>query len=222
LTWADVSDKAIFKPRYPILGKALSMVFSSLSSKSLYDSSPLQDLVRMLLEEERLLLSGKSLRVGAVSVNSGETRYWGEASQDIADAVIASSAFPGFFEPVAIDGDVWTDGGIRDIAPIQQALTLGATSVDVVITSPEGLSRIDAGSLNVIGAAPRILDAMSEEIVSTDILIGELLAKAEGHSIRILRPAHVVQPDPLDFNQDKIQQNIEHGLEEARKVDWDA
>lgn len=220
--WSTVNDARIYRPRYPVLGKTFSAAFSALSSPALYDSKPLQDLVHHLLVPGKVQASGKILRVGAVSINTGEKRYWGEDSPDIAEAVIASSAFPGFFIPGYIDGDVWTDGGVRDVAPIQQAIELGATEVDVVVTSPEGLRRIDAGNLNVISGAQRILDSMSEEIMETDLIIGSYVGASEGHTVRILRPSRIVQPDPLDFNQEKIQENIAHGLEEARKVDWNA
>lgn len=218
--WNSISDTKVFTSRYPGLGSTLSLILSALSTKSLYSTAPLRSLVQKLLLPDKLLTSGKLLSVGAVSLNSGEVRYWNQDSSDIVQAVLASSAFPGFFEPVDIDGDVWTDGGVRDIAPIQRAMDLGATEVDVVITSPVGLSRIDAGGRTVVGIAKRIVDAMSEEIVETDVLLGKELAEEEGITVRILRPSVVIQSNSLDFSQEKIQENIQHGLQQARKVDW--
>lgn len=213
--WEGVDDGRIFRQRYP-LGKFLSMALSAVGSQSLYDSSPLIKLISSNLDVDRLKNSGKQLRVGAVSLKTGEYRTWGEQDEDIVRAVAASSAFPGFFNPILIDGEKWTDGGVREVVPIQDALDLGATELDVLVTSPPGLSSLNTEGLNVIEAAPRIIDAMSEEIMEND------LAASYGSSakVRILRPEKILLRNALDFSTDKIQENMELGYEMAKSRSW--
>jgi NTE family protein len=43
--------------------------------------------------------------------------------------VIASAAIPGIFEPQAIGGETYTDGGVREAVPIRAAIDLGADRV---------------------------------------------------------------------------------------------
>lgn len=218
--WNQIDDSHIYQTRYPILGSYFSLLFSSLSSRSLYDSKPLADLVHTNLSPFRLRTSGKVLRVGAVSLSTGELRYWGEDSKDIVKAVIASSAFPGFFNPVRIDGQLWIDGGVREVVPVRPIVDLGATEVDIIATSPCGMVSLCADKLNVIGAAPRIIDTMSEEIMDNDIDFANKLSQEQNLKVRILRPSDILPVNSLDFDPGLIEDNAQRGYNDAIKVSW--
>jgi len=85
---------------------------------SIYDSAPLMDLIRTKYDSDKMRQSGKSLRVGAVNLNTGEYRVFDESFEDMTDAILASSAFPMAFCPIKIDGALWTDGGVREVTPL--------------------------------------------------------------------------------------------------------
>jgi len=213
--WDTVNDRRIFKQRYPILGETLSMMISAVSSKSLYDSTPLQKLIKKRLNPLALRASGKTMRFGAVSMNTGEYREWGEHDKDIVEAVMASSAFPGFFKPVQIEDDYWTDGGIREVVPLRSAIELGATELDVIVLSADKPHRnMDVGSMNVLCSMPIILDAMLDEISDNDMVV------SMPASIRVLRPSRSLLDNSLNFDPEKVQENIELGYDEARLMDW--
>jgi NTE family protein len=57
---------------------------------------------------------------------------------DTVQALLASSAIPGMFPPITIDGTRLIDGGSSADVPIRQAVDLGATTVFVLPTSPGG------------------------------------------------------------------------------------
>lgn len=210
--WDTVDNSSIFKTRYNVLPDILSMAFSAITSKSLYDSSPLQELISDNLVTSMVNTSGKLLRVGAVSLNTTKKRYWTETSEDLIDGVIASSAFPGFFNPVEIDGQLWTDGGVRDIAPVFEAMQAGATEIDIITTSPLTPSHFPAQKKNVLSSFVRYIDIMSEEILENDIVYA---AGVDDISLRIFRPKKLIQPDSLNFDPHFIQKNIEHGFDVA-------
>lgn len=60
----------------------------------------------------------------AANITTGTRRVF--SSGPLAPAVIASSAIPGIFPPVTIDGDVYVDGGALDNLNVDVALAAGA------------------------------------------------------------------------------------------------
>ena len=63
----------------------------------------------------------------------------------IKPAVLASSAIPGVFPPVDIDGRHYVDGGVAANVPIRQAIAFGASSVICLdATPPAAASRLPA------------------------------------------------------------------------------
>jgi NTE family protein len=57
-------------------------------------------------------------------------------SGDVVSAIVASSAFPGVFPPIQIDGHVLIDGGVVADVPLDVAGELGAAAVIVVTVPP--------------------------------------------------------------------------------------
>jgi len=120
-----------------------------------------RELVRLLLEPgarargdfDRL---PRRFRAIATDLETGESVVL--ARGDLARAVRASLAQPGFFSPVRWDGRVLVDGGVRDYLPIEPARRMGARTViasDVLRPQP-GLK-----SASGFGATARSLDFMT-------------------------------------------------------------
>ena len=57
-------------------------------------------------------------------------------SGDVVTAIVASSAFPGVFPPIEIDGHILIDGGVVADVPLDVAAELGVASVIVVTVPP--------------------------------------------------------------------------------------
>jgi NTE family protein len=75
----------------------------------------------------RLAIVATDLSTGeAVALTSGET----------VTAVLASTAFPGVYPPVHIDGRTFIDGGVVADIPLDLAVTLGAKSVVIISVPP--------------------------------------------------------------------------------------
>lgn len=164
--WMDIKgNRSIYRPWYYGLLWKLPLLWKS----SIYNSQPLQTLVRSGLNADRLKKSGKILRVGAVSYTSGVYKEWTEKDDDIHDGVIASSAFPGFLTPPVIDGELWTDGGVQNVVPLDSAIKLGATEIDIIATSPLKPTTLNDLSPNVLTIAKKTVDLMGDEIVREDL-----------------------------------------------------
>lgn len=216
--WDGVNDDRIFKPNYPVLGKGFSMAYSVIATNSLYDSSPVIELVDSLLDTQRMMDSGKELAIGAVSMKTGEHRYWDQNSPDIVKAVGASSSYPIFFKPVEIEGDNWTDGGVRNIIPVEEAIRLGATEIDMITTSPIEES-FSYNSNNVISSLLTVIGILLDEVMDTDLLLGTLIAGYEDIPVRILAPDKGLSSG-LDFNQDLVKLNRQIGYQSAQSISW--
>lgn len=223
--WNSVNDERIFKlnhhrmKRRTFKRENISMALSALGHLSFYDSTPLEELVAEVLDPDKVSTSGKRLSIGCASLSDGEIRYWDENSPDIVKAVSASAAYPVFFRPVEIEGTLWTDGGIRHTIPIERAISMGATEIDVILTGPIP----EKQSHNVTNTVQQLLSVISillDEVYDTDMIIGSLIAEQEGIPVRLLFPTPGLSNGGLDFNQDKVKLNRGLGYEAAKSVDW--
>jgi NTE family protein len=222
--WLTIDDRHVYR-------RWCLWPLSVLWRPSVFNSKPLQDLVRSNLEPARLQSSGKKLRVGAVDLGTGVYRTWNERDADIVDGVLASSAFPAFLTPVEIGGKLYTDGGVRDVTPLEDAFQLGATEIDVVVCSPAGVTGAFKNKPKTLDVALRALATMEAEIDRWDLKVADLynqlaaLHAVEGKRqvpIRVLRPTEDILENSLGFDPGKIVDNIQRGYNEAKKVDWDA
>ena len=72
-------------------------------------------------------------------------------SGDVVSAVVASSAFPGVFPPVELDGHILIDGGVVADVPLDVAADLGMASAIVIAVPPRADARAAASGC---GRAP--------------------------------------------------------------------
>lgn len=92
--WTKIQTKDIYK-RWLFWGR-----IAGLWKSSLYDSSPLSDLVRENIDLNKIRESGKMVNVGTVSITSGKYTIFNQRSDHFIDAVIGSASFPGLLTPV--------------------------------------------------------------------------------------------------------------------------
>jgi NTE family protein len=200
---------------------------------SAYSTAPLRNLVDKYLNPKAVASSGKILRIGAVDLDSGVRQVWDEKDlAHIKKAVLASSSFPLFFEPVEIAGRLYTDAGVREICPIEDAIRAGADEIHLIATGPvEVTTNLDRkGSGITFGQ--RIIDIMSSEVEYWDVKAVELynaLYKAKhplavGKSLvkmKVLCPKQVILDNSLDFSPEKITTNISLGYTDAKAMNWE-
>jgi NTE family protein len=70
------------------------------------------------------------LWISATNLRTGEEHWF--SSGPLVRAILASTALPGIFPPVAIDGELYVDGGVVNNVPISRAVELGARRVYVL------------------------------------------------------------------------------------------
>jgi NTE family protein len=190
---------------------------------SVYDSRPLQKWVRQELDPRAIAASGRLVRLGAVSWNTGNYFVATEQSPDIVDWVLASSSFPGFFEAMKIGDEEWTDGGVRNVTPLGEAIRAGATEIDVVMTSnPDDLGVWAPKGKTTLWRLLRAIDLALDEVTRGDLKeaglkndLARLTGKYKDVKIRVLQPSKGLTVDSLDFGPAGVQLMRAQGYADA-------
>jgi NTE family protein len=222
------SNRDIYKPHF--WGLVPSMFLFGLKLKrSIYNTEALQEHVRENLDPDLIAASGRHFACNAVEIGGkSESRWFETGDPHIVKGVLASSAYPIFFEPVQIEGAWYTDGGIRDTTPIGKAIDLGAKSVLVISCSPDGLgeAKKDLKGLDALQRSIRIcLDEIDLSDFQTAALINELVkagsSVAEINGWRVvdlqgIRPGRGLG-DSLDFDRAKNAELRRIGYEDAER-----
>jgi NTE family protein len=216
--WSKLDNSKIYKRHFPF-GR-----WHAIWKKSFYDSSPLGDLLRSHLSLEKIRQSGKDINVGTVSLSSGKYTLFNQHSDYFIEAVIASASFPGMLTPVSFLGQLWTDGGVKEISPIKKAVEMGADEIDVIITSPQTRVVRFIENPTTVDILKRSVDLSTDKIMANDIEKVQMhnkMAEAgfEGYKyvkINILRPDYNLIEDLLDFRPEKIKEMMEKGYTDAK------
>jgi len=115
------------------------------------------------------------------------------SSGSVVDAVLASTAIPGVFPPVRIDGRELIDGGVANNTPISTAISLGATRIVVL---PTGF----ACALKTLpkSAIGRALHALS--LLITRQLVGDIERFCTQVALHVAPPLCPVDSSPYDYS----------------------
>jgi len=145
-TVPELKEVALSMKRHDVFALARAdMAVHRLRSPGLYQTEPLENLLRGFLGDTTFAELHRRLIVASVDVNSGTVLYWGLPGLRhvaVADAVFASCALPGFFAPREIGGRFLVDGALSDNLPVGLA---AAQEVDGVVA-------VDVGSSSVLRA----------------------------------------------------------------------
>jgi len=144
------------------------------------------------------------LAVVATNLSRGEKRVFREG--DLHSAIMASTASPGIFEPVEIDGDLYVDGGLAASVDLATAMAMGAEEILAIdLTPPPPI----AHPKTVVGVLRQSLGIMAH--ASTGAM-QECVASS--------MPVRVIQPDlstSSPWQLDDSAGSVAHNLTIARK-----
>jgi len=216
--WKNIKTSNIYKSWKPF-GKLQSII-----NKSFYDSTPLQNLIKNNLDLTTIRNNNKIVNVGTVSLSSGKYTNFNQSSDHFINAVIASASFPVMFQPIYFDNQWWSDGGIKCISPLHTAIDLGATEIDLIITSPEKRIPKFIKTPNIIDILKRSLDLGTDKIMENDLEklhMNNLLAFngfKKNIKLNLIRPKFNLIEDLLDFDSYKINKMIDLGYNDAINI----
>jgi len=158
---------------------------------SLLDPAALRALLARELPYERLEDARVPLRIVATNVLDGSEVAL--SSGPTVDALLASTAIPSVFPPVALDGTLLFDGGISSNTPLTTAVKLGAKRVVVL---PTGYSCALAKPPN--GAVAMVLHALT--LLMARQLVIDVERWRQKAEIVIVPPLCPIETSAYDFS----------------------
>jgi NTE family protein len=149
----------------------------SLPDRGVFKGEALQNFVNRAVANRPLEKLPRNFSVVATDLNSGESVLFRTGNTGM--AVRASSAVPGVFQPVSINGHEYVDGGLVSPVPVRAARSLGANFVIAVDIS---VNPRDARTSSTLGVMLQTFAIMGQSIsryekAEADIVIRPITAE---------------------------------------------
>jgi NTE family protein len=201
--------------------------FHGFFKPSFFSTEPLKRTIANEIDPLKIRDSAKALAVGAVSLADGTYRTFTDKTLDILGGVLASSAFPGMFEPIEVDGRMWIDGGVREMTPLASAISMGATHIDVVMCHQKAIPVLVDKDPSAFQILVRTVQILMSEIIENDLRIcGRIndlvnLGADWDHryiEVKVQRPSEAIQFNPMTFDPVDLGGAIILGEKDARSV----
>lgn len=205
-------------------------------SPSLYTLSPLKNnwLVAPKLNATKVFNSNVELVLGTVELYKGQTYWYSKkdangSAQNLVNFVMASALMPGIFETIRLGDKVFTDGGVKEVAGLAQAILLGATDIVVIPTyKPGGWNYQPRLNETRYNALESILGRTVTELVFDEMLANDIFKtidkqtllnyyKGEEVRIRVIDPEIEIHGS-TSFHPEGIRRGIEHGYMRASRI----
>jgi NTE family protein len=135
---AEISIKDYFKLNL------LKFLVRGYRHASVYKGKAFHQVLQNWLPQQRFADVKMPFFCNALSLTSGMARFFGMPGGDdvpVADAVYASSCLPGIFEPLAINGDYYIDGGMTETLALRLAQARRADLIIAVDLSHRDLHK---------------------------------------------------------------------------------
>jgi len=229
--WNTISNDQVYTGGFNLIS-VIKLLFGS---KSFYGNEPLRQLLIKELEPEKI---NADLRIGAVSLITGEYVDFNRNDPNLAQAILASTVMPVIWTPVDISPEYrsMVDGGVRNITPIGDILSADPDEIIIINCSPETSEALPQPPGDVLKIGLRTLDILLNELFRSDmnefLKINRLVQEAGEHGVtlhnkegrelkyfdcKIIEPEEPLD-DTLDFSQPAIQRSLKAGLQRAMRV----
>ena len=230
--WNTISNDKVYTGGFNLL----SLVKLLFGARSFYGNDPLR---RMLLKELEPDKISADLRIGAVSLETGEYVEFRGDHPDLAEAILASTVMPIIWTPLDISYEhrSMVDGGVRNISPIGDVLDAEPDEVVIINCTPETFDPLPGPPANILKIGERTLEILLNELFRSDMReflhINALVLEAQTHGVTLHHPVSgrplkyypckIIEPtetlgDTLDFSQESVQRSLQAGVERARQV----
>lgn len=227
-----------------MLRAGLHWIFSMLSGgwllpppRSVFDTSPLRELLQRAIPLERIpasIAAGpvQAIAVATTSYSTGRAVAFFDGASSAAewsrvrragvrrpidiDVLMASSAIPFFFPAARVGGDYYGDGAMRQLAPLSPAVHLGANRLLVVGTRAEFAASPADGSVDTPPSPGHllgfVLDSLFTDGLSIDLermrQINSMLQAVRSDAANDRRPIEALVVQPSDDPNDLARKHL--------------
>lgn len=218
---SDIFDIKPFKDNGKLrIFNAMMRIFSG--KTSIGRAKNLKKKIKEIITEEdfnRINEEGKEVFAVVSNMTEFKTEYKSTKDytyDEYCDWLMCSASVPLLFEVKEINGCQYLDGGILEQVPLQHAVNLGATEIDVIVLSSivnDKYEKMD----NVFDVAMRTIDFMNKEITKDDLVIGNLNGEELEVKINIYRVPFSLTKNSIVFNKEEMLEWWQMGYEYAKK-----
>ncbi|MCK4899368.1 MAG: patatin-like phospholipase family protein [Anaerolineales bacterium] len=230
--WNTISADQIYTGGFNFLS-TIKLLFGA---KSFYGNEPIWRMLQQEFEQDKIRAD---LRVGAVSLMTGEYVEFRADDPNLTEAILASTAIPIIWEPVDVSHQhrSMVDGGVRNISPIGDVLDSEPDEIVIINCSPEKFDVLPEPPDDIVKIGTRTLDILLNELFRSDmrefVRINHLVEEAAARGVTLHHPTSgrtlkyyqckIIEPDfplgeTLDFSQEAVQRSLQAGVEKARQV----
>ena len=233
--WNTVSDDKIYTGGFS-LWSGLKILFRG--DKSFYGNEPLKQQIMQEIDPAQFKVD---LRVGAVSLQSGDYVIFRPGDPHFAEAVLASTVMPIIWTPVDVPPTYrsMVDGGVRNASPLGDVLDAEPDEIVVINCGCRAPEPQPEPPQSIVDIGGRMLAIMLNEMFVGDmgefIRVNALVKEAADHGVTLHHPTTgrplrsvqltIIEPehdtdlcDTLDFSQPSVQRTLRAGRDRAEKV----
>jgi NTE family protein len=187
----------------------------SLPARGLFKGQSLQDFVNRQIGYRPMEKLPRKLAVVATDLGTGAMMVFERGN--VGMAVRASSSVPGVFQPVAIGGHEYVDGGLVSPVPVSTARRLGADVVIAVDVSKLPVNQSTVGAFDILLQTFTIMGQViaRSELAGADIVLRPQLGSLSGTDFAaressIAEGEHAVaaQAERIDAALNRARQNL--------------
>lgn len=110
----------------------------------------------------------------------------------------------------------YADGGFGNLIPVQEAISIGATELDVIVLNPRHISEPSPPSANAFGLLMKGFHFMLHQIGEDDITIAMLESRYAGVKINLIHTPRLLTSNSFVFDPEQMRGWWQEGYDYAR------
>ncbi len=191
-------------------------------SKTFGESYNLRKLIRRTITESDFLElkeGPKNIIITVTNLSSNEVEYKSIKDSnydDFCDWIWISCNYVPFMSLVTKNNSEYGDGGFTSLVPIQEAISLGATEVDVIILETEVHISPKFTGKNPFSLLVNLFGTLLDQVKKNDIKIGKLAAFHKNVKLNLYYTPTQLTSNALVFNKVNMRKWWKQGFETAQ------
>ena len=222
--WGTISNNKVYTGRMKLWYAGLRILTGH---RSVLGYRPLKEMIKREIDPA---LMATDLRIGAVSLLTGQYVQFRANDPNFRDAVLASTAIPVFWTPVEVEPHgPMVDGGVRNVTPLGDILGDDPDEVVIINCNRQEPKTLDRPPKNIFDIATRSLDIALNEIFIGDVRefvrINRNVKEAKDHDVTLHNEEgkpykqfeyKLIEPDQplgetIDFSQAAVRRSMQAG-----------
>lgn len=191
-------------------------------SKTFGESYNLKKLIKKTITESEFIELKKSsmnIIITVTNLSSNEVEYKSindSNYDDFCDWIWISCNYVPFMSLVTKNNYEYGDGGFTSLVPIQEAISLGATEIDVIILETEVHISPKFTGKNPFSLLVNLFGTLLDQVKKNDIKIGKLAALHKNVKLNLYYTPTQLTSNALVFNRINMRKWWKQGFETAK------